>query len=465
MGQTRTTDPEGGAGVPERPPHGRAAGGGAAGPRLARPRTPGPPPRTVPDDPRPGAAPPRPGGASVLTDYAPPEPDRDRLWLHALLFAVTFFSMVWAGGALVSRAALWPTEPSAWPLLDRTGLSLLTSPSYVRDGLLYAVPFLFFLTVHEFGHYVAARVVKTRVSLPYYIPIPLLGSLGTFGAVIRIKEPLRRTRQLFDIGAAGPLAGFVVAVGVLVAAVLTLPSAEYLLAVPGHADEAAMLAQTGALPPFDAAAVEPGSVALVFGDTPLFHLLSGLGAYRVPGHEVLHYPVLLAGWLGLFFTALNLLPVGQLDGGHVVYALFGPAVHRVVARVTTLLLLLSGGVGFVLGTAMGLGPELRWLALALLYALAFARLFEGAWAVVAPAVGGALALTALVVFATPGLAAVVGYTGWLVWIGLILFVIRVDHPPVQVREPLTPTRKALGYLCLAIFALCFSIQPIQFVTG
>ena len=68
-------------------------------------------------------------------------------------------------------------------------------------------------------------------------------------------------------------------------------------------------------------------------------------------------------------------------------------------------------------------------------------------------------------FATPGLAAAVGYTGWLVWIGLILFVIRVDHPPVVVREPLTPTRKALGYLCLVIFALCFSIQPIQFVTG
>ena len=420
----------------------------------------------MPDPPRPGDAP-RPGGASVLTDYAPPaaDPAPDRLWVHVALFAATFASMVWAGGALVGRALLWPTEPSAAPLLDAVGLSLLGDPDFLRDGLLYAVPFLLFLTVHEFGHYVAARLLKTRVSLPYYIPVPLLGSLGTFGAVIRIKEPLRRTRQLFDIGAAGPLAGFVVAVGVIVAAVLTLPPAEYLLDVPGHQAEAALLAQTGALPAFDRAAVEPGTQALVFGDTPLFHLLNGLGAYRVPGHEVMHYPVLLAGWLGLFFTALNLLPVGQLDGGHVVYALFGPAVHRVVARVTTLLLLLSGGVGFVLGTAFGLGPELRWVALGLLYALAFVRLFEGVWSLVAAGVGGALGLTALVVFATPGLAAAVGYSGWLVWIGLILFVIRVDHPPVLVREPLTPGRKALGYLCLVIFALCFSIQPIQIVTG
>ncbi|MDT7856185.1 site-2 protease family protein [Rubrivirga sp. S365] len=425
----------------------------------------------MPDPPRPRASDRTAGGGhreagaeSVLTDYTPPaaEPARDRLWVHALLFALTFASMVWAGGALVGRAMLWPTEPAAWPFLDATGLSLLGDPDFVRDGLLYAVPFLLFLTVHEFGHYVAARVVKTRVSLPYYIPIPLLGSLGTFGAVIRIKEPLRRTRQLFDIGAAGPLAGFVVAVGVLVAAVYALPPAEYLLAVPGHLEEAAALAQTGALPAFDAAAVAPGSQALVFGDTPLFHLLSGLGAYRVPGHEIMHYPVLLAGWLGLFFTALNLLPVGQLDGGHVVYALFGPAVHRVVARVTTILLLLSGGVGLV--TTPGAGWT-WWLALGLLYALAFARLFDGVWSLVASAVGGALALTALVVFATPGLAAAVGYTGWLVWIGLILLVVRVDHPPVQVREPLTPARKALGYLCLVIFALCFSIQPIQFVMG
>ena len=426
-----------------------------------RPR---PAPRTVPDALPPDAAPPRPGGASVLTDYAPPtgEPDRDRVWLHVALFLATFGSMVWAGGALVARSELWPTEPSAFPILDALALSLLGDPDFLRDGLLYAVPFLLFLTVHEFGHYIAARVVKTRVSLPYYIPIPFPGSLGTFGAVIRIKEPLRRTRQLFDIGAAGPLAGFVVAVGVLLVAVATLPPPEYLLAVAGHAEAAATLAATGQLPPFDRDAVARGSQALVFGDTPLFYLLNGLGAYRVPAHEIIHYPVLMAGWLGLFFTALNLLPVGQLDGGHVVYALFGPDVHRVVARVTTLLLLLSGGIGLV--TTGGAGWT-WWLALAGIYGLAFARLFDGAWRLVGLAVAGALALTALVVFATPGLAASVGYTGWLVWIGLILFVVRVDHPPVQVREPLTPGRKALGYLCLVLFVLCFSIQPIEIVVG
>ena len=104
--------------------------------------------------------------------------------------------MVYAGGLFAGRAVLY--EEIGWT-------------AYARDGLLYAIPFLFFLTVHEFGHYIAAQKHGINVSLPYYIPIPLIGipmfHLGTLGAVIRIREPLRRTRQLFDIGAAGPLAG------------------------------------------------------------------------------------------------------------------------------------------------------------------------------------------------------------------------------------------------------------------
>lgn len=409
------------------------------------------------------------GAASVLTDYAPPgvPPDRDRVGLHIGLFLLTFASMVWAGGALVGRNVGWPRFPAGAGFWENTAalFGLLADPTFLTDGFLYAVPFLLFLTVHEFGHYTTARLLRTRVSLPYYIPVPLPGSLGTLGAVIRIKEPLRRTRQLFDIGAAGPLAGFVVAVGVLLVAVLTLPPPEYLLDVAGHGDTVRYLLETGRFPPFDPDLVERGSMALVFGDTPLFHAMNGLGWVRVPGNEIVHYPVLLAGWLGLFFTALNLLPVGQLDGGHVVYALFGPAVHRVVARVTTLLLLLSGGVGLV-GDLAGTMPTWQvWTALGLLYALALARLFEGEWRLVGPGVVGGVALVALLVTATPGLAAAVGWTGWLVWVALILFVIRVDHPSVRVREPLTPGRRALGYLCLVIFALCFSIQPIQLVGG
>ena len=414
-------------------------------------------------EPRP-PAPPEGRPDSLLTDYEPPE--RDRWRLHLGLFLATFASTVWCGGFLVARDVRWTVAAGGavpgW-------LAVLADPAFLQDGLMYAVPFLLFLTVHEFGHYTAARLVKTRVSLPYYIPIPLPGTLGTFGAVIRIKEPLRRTRQLFDIGAAGPLAGFVVAVGVLVVGVLTLPPAEYLLSVSGHADSARYLAETGDFPPFDPRLVARGSMAMVLGDTPLFHLIGSLGWVRVPGNEVVHYPLLLAGWLGLFFTALNLLPVGQLDGGHVVYSLFGPAVHRVVARVTTLLLLFSGAVGLArdLGSPPGfvVAPWTLWAALALVLSLALARLFDGEWRLVGIATAVGTALVAVVVLGLPGLAARVGWTGWLFWTAMILFVIRVDHPPVRHREPLTPGRKALGWLCIVIFALCFSIQPIQVFGG
>ncbi len=410
-------------------------------------------------EPRPAPAERDPLTHGLLTDYEPPEPRR---WpLHLGLFLATFASAVWCGGFLVARDVRWSVAvDGAVP----PWLAVLADPAFLQDGLMYAVPFLFFLTVHEFGHYTAARLLRTRVSLPYYIPIPLPGTLGTFGAVIRIKEPLRRTGQLFDIGAAGPLAGFVVAVGVLVGAALTLPGADYLLSISGHADSARYLAETGAFPPFSPDLVARGSMAMVFGDTPLFHLVGGLGWTRVPGNEIVHYPLLLAGWLGLFFTALNLLPVGQLDGGHVVYALFGPAVHGIVARVTTLLLLFSGATGLARDLS-GVAPWTLWASLALIVSLALARLLDGEWRLVAIGTAVGTALVALVVLALPELAARVGWTGWLFWTVMILFVIRVDHPPVLVPEPLTPGRKVLGWLCIVIFALCFSIQPIQVIGG
>ena len=409
-------------------------------------------------EPRPTPAPDsRPGQASVLTDYEPPE-DRDRPLLHLGLFLATFASCVWCGGLLVGRAALWGPLPEGVPV----ALGLLADPTFLVDGLTYAVAFLGFLTVHEFGHYTAARLLRTRVSLPYYIPIPLPNTLGTFGAVIRIKEPLRRTGQLFDIGAAGPLAGFVVALGVLIAAALTLPGPEYLLGVGGHEDVVTYLETFDRFPPFEPASVGPNATAIVFGDTPLFHLVNGLGWARVPGDEVAHYPLLLAGWLGLFFTALNLLPVGQLDGGHVVYALFGPAVHAVVARVTTLVLMLSGGVGLVLDLGAGWAA---WLAVAAVYALALAWLFRGEWALAGSAGAFMMAVTALLVVVLPGLALRVEWVGWLFWVALILLVIRVDHPPVARRDALSPARKALGVACIVIFVLCFSIQPLQFYGG
>lgn len=401
---------------------------------------------------------------SVLTDYEPPTDDGDRVWLHVALFVATFVSVVWCGGLLVGRSVLWGDPPEGASGIVAL-LALMTDRAFLADGFLYAVPFLGFLTVHEFGHYLAARWRKTRVSLPYYIPIPLPQTLGTFGAVIRIKEPLRRTGQLFDIGAAGPLAGFVVAVLVLLVAVLTLPGADYLLSVGGqaHEDVVTYLQTFGRFPEFDRSQVAPGTMALVFGDTPLFHLIQSLGWARVPGDEIVHYPLLLAGWLGLFFTALNLLPVGQLDGGHVVYALFGPAVHGVVARITTLLLLLSGGVGLAFDLGPGMSAWALWATVAVVYALALGWLFRGEGLLAVSATAFLTAATAFLVVVLPGLALTIGWTGWLFWVAMILFVIRVDHPPVLVEEPLTPVRKALGVVCIVIFLLCFSLQPIQLI--
>ena len=408
--------------------------------------------------------PPEPAELGLLSEYRPPQ-TTERVGRHVALALATFASMVWAGGTISGLAGRFTLREWIVGPLDLTVFSLLVDDGFLSVGLAYAVPFFLFLTVHEFGHYLAARRHRVSVSLPYYIPIPLTGTLGTFGAVIRIREPIRRTRQLFDIGAAGPLAGVVVAILATAWAAWSLPPPAYLLDVPGHEDVMAALMQTGAFPPFEG--VSAGAQALVFGDTPLFHLLGSLGPYRVPGHEIMHYPVLLAGWLGLFFTALNLLPVGQLDGGHVVYALFGPRVHSVVARVTTLLLLLSGAIGAAgdlvpwIGEATGVGEIAGWAVLAVVVAGATRRLFDDEWRIVLPAVAAVLGLVVWMVFGLPGLAAEVGYTGWLFWIGLILFVIRVDHPPVLVPDALSPRQRALGYLCLVLFVLCFSIQPIQ----
>jgi membrane-associated protease RseP (regulator of RpoE activity) len=381
---------------------------------------------------------------SILTEYDAP-PRRQRYGLHLLLFLLTLASTVYTGGSLVGRFGLY-FEPGGWA-------------AYVLDGLRFAVPFLLFLTAHEFGHFFAARRHGVDVSLPYYIPLGPLG-FGTLGAVIRIREPIRRTRQLFDIGAAGPLAGAVVAFVLLAAALAALPPPTYLLDVPGHERTVAFVLDRGAWPP-----VEPpgaGGMVLLFGDTPLFGLVRQVAPGLPSPSELMHYPVLLAAWLALFFTALNLLPVGQLDGGHVVYALFGPRVHAFVARAVTLALFVSGAVGFVRDVPAMAG---RWAwavlpVLGLVLLALFSRFFREDWRLVLAATGAVLALAYGVNAFAPGLAAAVGYWGWLIWVGLIVFLIRVDHPPVLVHEPLSPGRRALGYLCLVLFVLSFSIQPI-----
>jgi membrane-associated protease RseP (regulator of RpoE activity) len=183
------------------------------------------------------------------------------------------------------------------------------------------------LLCHEFGHYIAARLHKVNASLPYFIPVPVISPFGTMGAVIAMRDPIRERRALLDIGAAGPLAGLAVAVplyawGVARSTVVPLAGPD---------------------------------VGMQLGDSLLLRTLDHFFGPAVPaGMDVLLSPVAFAGWAGMFVTMINLLPVGQLDGGHVAYALFGPrqdVIARWVHRSTLAF--------FVVSLASSLVPDLR----------------------------------------------------------------------------------------------------------
>ncbi|MCS3643657.1 site-2 protease family protein [Salinibacter ruber] len=389
-----------------------------------------------------------------------PQPTANRYWLHLLLFVLTLASTVYVG------ASWWANRLLHYEAHDQTiSLFFLTlNQAWLVDGLRYAIPLVGFLTVHEFGHYFAARYHDVRTSLPYYIPFPFNG-IGNFGAVISIRQRIPSTRSLFDIGVAGPLAGFVVALGALIYGFATLPPPEYLLDLPGHEALKAHIRQHGTFPD-----VRPtsgnGMPVLIVGYTPLYWALSQVFANVPPMYEMYHYPVLFAGWLGLFFTALNLLPVGQLDGGHVLYALLGDAWHRRFAQAFVFVLLFSGGIGFMDGMQQSLqdvSPWLgraSWLILAAIYYGYLYKIFGGTdrrtWAGLVGLLSGVGAAMAL---GWTGL----GWTGWLVWSLLIIFLVRVKHPPVLRPQRLTPGRRILGYLAIAIFILCFSLQPLSTV--
>ena len=383
---------------------------------------------------------------------APPRRPQ-RVWLHLVLFVLT----------LLSTTLTWPDWAGRWLLYERVGYGAL-----LADGLRFSLPLLLILTVHEFGHYLAARRHRIDATLPYYIPFPFNG-IGTFGAVIRIREPIPDTRSLFDIGVAGPLAGFVVALIVLFYALLTLPPPTYLLDVPGHEALKAYILAHGRFPPAPLPSEDPTSVTLVLGHTLLFDTLARFFPNVPPMYELYHYPTLFAAWLGLFFTALNLLPVGQLDGGHVLYALFGRRWHRRLARAFVLLLLVSATIGFALETLPPLLQEgiwwlepAAWFGLALVLYLYLHRLFDGDHRIVAPVLLGLMVLAALAP-RMAGLVGWMGHSGWFLWSLIILYLIRVDHPPVWYRVPLSRTQRTLGWVAIAIFVLCFSIRPLYLI--
>ncbi len=240
-------------------------------------------------------------------------PRGQKTWLNGLLFALTILT-TWFAGLFFALSFLSTGGAPEASLLD---------PRVVGLGFLYALALMTILTGHELGHYLTCRRYGVLATYPFFIPGPPF--LGTFGAFIRIKSPVRFKHQIFDVGANGPLTGFALALPALVIGLA--------------------FSKVGPVP------VTPDTIS--FGEPLLFRLLSGLFFGPIPeGSSLILHPVGFAGWVGLLVTAINLVPLGQLDGGHVAYALLGRRA-RILSRVM---------VGFLV--VMGVFFHLTWLILA-----------------------------------------------------------------------------------------------------
>lgn len=361
------------------------------------------------------------------------------MWRHVLLFALTAITTTLAGAELAT-GGYW-----TWDSSDPMALNA----AHLAAGLPYMAAFLWFITFHEFGHWFMARRHGVPASLPYYLPLFIPGGLalniGSLGAVIRIRQLPRTTAQFFDIGIAGPLAGLVPAVLLLVVGFLTLPEQPpHLLPTPTLAPDAVVMAPR-------------------IGKSLLFCALEYALAdpLRMPSaYDIFHYPLLFIGYLGLFFTALNLLPIGQLDGGHVVYGLLGAWRAAWVSRVVILLLLTYGGLG-ILDLRTG-----KVDTTALLYA---AFVIFSCWKLmrrVAPQAGLGVGLLVLVVQQVLQGWAWLPQENylWLVYAFMALQFVRPDHPRAAWEHRLDAPRRRLGWATLGIFVLCFSPNPISLDT-
>ncbi len=271
-----------------------------------------------------------------------------RRWLHALLFLATLATTTWAGAL-------------------HQGVNLLQEPGRFAAGLPYALGLMLILGAHEMGHFFAARHHGMNVSLPYFIPVPF--GLGTFGAFISLRSPAPSRRALFDMAVAGPLAGLIFAVPALL---IGLPLSQV---VPEGA--------------VSATSMHGGGVNI--GSSLLLATLAkvGLGEQLV-GHALQLHPLAFAGWLGLIVTALNLLPIGQLDGGHIADAMFG---QRASAMISTAAMFALFGLGLFV------------------------------------------------------------WSGLLFWAFIVFFIAgRKGLPPLNDLTPLAPPRLALGWFAMAILA-------------
>lgn len=379
------------------------------------------------------------------------KPTQKTVLIQVALFLLTLVTTALAG-------AEWMQGKSFLEATHQMGLKQFF------DGFQFAVPFLFFLSVHEFGHYFTAKKWKINVSLPYYIPLWLgiFTSIGTMGAFIRIKEKIKSRVIYFDIGISGPLAGFIASLAVLAYGFTHLPSLDYLFSIhPEYkifgADYAKYVYNTA-----------DGTMAVRLGDNLLFSFFKNYVAdpTLLPHpNEITHYPLLFAGYLGLFFTALNLIPIGQLDGGHILYALIGKRAFDIVSPILFFIFVFYAGLGLFTYEEFQLTstedfPELLLKFVFYIYFiyLCFSRVSTQ------PINNVLLALVVVVgqVAMAHFLPDIKGYDGFLAFSFLLGRVLGIYHPPVEDERPLSLGRKLLGWFIMLVFLLCFSPTPLYY---
>lgn len=383
-----------------------------------------------------------------------PDPINKPTWVeivkHTALFVVTFACVTFTGIIFVGQSAGAEGLLDMWP-----------------QGALFAVLLLGFLATHEFGHYFAAVYHKVRVTLPYFIPLPV--GIGTMGAVIRIKEQIQSTKKLFDIGISGPIAGFIVSLVILLYGFATLPDPSFIENFVGHEAVIDHIEQTGSFPD-EAPEMPEGAGSIIIGNTLLYSFLASFFDNVPPMYEMYHYPFLFAGWLGLFFTALNLMPIGQLDGGHILYSLIGFEKHQQVARICFGGLTLFAGIEAIPFLYIQFEewlPGFEFSSTIIWAGILFflmRKAFHRSHIWIAP-------LWALSLMGSVGYLYFIGDgledSGsliWVVWCFFLVYFVKVEHPPVIYEQHLSPRRRLLGWISMIVFILCISPSPISVIS-
>ncbi|ADB38726.1 site-2 protease family protein [Spirosoma linguale] len=375
--------------------------------------------------------------------------------LHGGLFLITLVTTTMAGAEWMFGSIFIPLE----------GVKPLGWSEFVA-GFQFSIPFLAILTVHEFGHYFTAKANHVRVTLPYYIPLWLgIGqSIGTLGAFIRIQDFINSRRKYFDIGIAGPLAGFALALVVLWYGFSHLPPAEYIFSI--HPEYQKWGLDYGKY----AYQKLPEGGAIALGDNLLFTFFKTYIAdpARLPHpYEMIHYPYLLAGYLALFFTSLNLIPIGQLDGGHILYALIGRKRSEWVSPALFIIFVFYAGLGLFKPTDFAVPTDEAFFSILGNFALYIGFLYLAFSRIAERAESGSRMTALLVTLSVVAAQLVVswarpdieGYSGFLVFAFVLGRFLGIYHPETELEEPLDAKRQILGWIALIVFVLCFSPRP------